>query len=56
MKISSNQDTCEKKAHFEFRLHDGNIDFWNITSFQTLRKNTKNRITFLKFFVVAVWI
>ena len=29
---------------------------WNISSFQTLGKNTKNRSSCLKFFVVAVWI
>ena len=45
-----------KSAHFEFGLHAGNIDFWNITTFQTLEKNAKNRITCLKLFVVAVWI
>ena len=56
MKISSNQGTHEKKAHFEFGLHAGNIDYWNIMSFQTLRKNTKNRITCLNFSMVAVWI
>ena len=52
----SNQDAREKKAHFEFGLHADNIDYWNITSFQSLGKNTKNRITCLTFLVVAVWI
>ena len=45
-----------KRAHFEFGLHAGNIDFWNIMTFQTLGNNTKNRISCLKFFVVDVWI
>ena len=48
-----NERCLPKEAHFKFGFHSGNI---TRSQLQTFRKNTKNMISCLKLFVVAVWI
>ena len=45
--------TRPRKSHFEFGLSCGNM---TRSQLQPFGKNTKNRISCLKFLVVAVWI